>query len=294
MSKEELSNEQLVIRIKAGIDVAENTLRLWQQNQGFIAKIAMKYRAYEDIEDLKQEGYFGLCRAVDGFNPDEGVPFINYAAYWIRQSIQRYVENCGAVVRIPVHARNRIGEYKKFCMEFEKHYGRKPADWETCHYLRVSEEKLASVKDAAQMVQIGSLDSPVKGLEDGELTVGDTVASNDNLEDSLLDEIQRQQLEEMLWPMVYELPEQQAQVIRLRYQEGLTLKETGERLGYCPNRVRTEQVNALRELRRPSRARYLRPFRYDEVYNKAIKGCGVGRFNETWTSSTEYAALSLE
>ena len=31
-----MTNEQIVIRIKAGIDVAENMLALWENNQGII------------------------------------------------------------------------------------------------------------------------------------------------------------------------------------------------------------------------------------------------------------------
>ena len=37
-----MTNEELVIRIKNGIDEAENMLALWQQNSMFIGKIAQK------------------------------------------------------------------------------------------------------------------------------------------------------------------------------------------------------------------------------------------------------------
>ena len=59
--------------------------------------MAKNYQAFEDIEDLKQEGYIGLCRAVDEYKPQEGVAFMTYAGYWIRQQMQRYVENCSSV-----------------------------------------------------------------------------------------------------------------------------------------------------------------------------------------------------
>ena len=41
-----MTNEQLVIRIKAGIDVSDNMLQLWEQNRGFIATIAKKFCGY--------------------------------------------------------------------------------------------------------------------------------------------------------------------------------------------------------------------------------------------------------
>ena len=91
VNRERLTNEQLVTLIRAGENEADNMLKLWQQNQGYIGKIAMSYQAYEDIEDLKQQGYIGLCHAVNSYRPDEGVLFMSYAAFWIRQSMQRYI-----------------------------------------------------------------------------------------------------------------------------------------------------------------------------------------------------------
>lgn len=57
------------------------------------------------MEDLKQHEYIGLCNAVDGYNLEEGVAFPTYAGFWIRQSIQRYIDEYGSVVRLPVDLR---------------------------------------------------------------------------------------------------------------------------------------------------------------------------------------------
>ncbi|GAB5615692.1 hypothetical protein JCM31739_05170 [Faecalimonas canis] len=51
-----MENEQLVARIKSGIDTAENMLALWRQNKGFIHQMAVKYSNYA--------GVFGVCRGV--------------------------------------------------------------------------------------------------------------------------------------------------------------------------------------------------------------------------------------
>lgn len=75
------TNEALVLKIKSGINVADNMLRLWQQNRGFIKKMANRYKGYEDVEDLEQQGYIGLDNAVGGYRPDENVSFITYAAF---------------------------------------------------------------------------------------------------------------------------------------------------------------------------------------------------------------------
>ena len=48
-----MTNEQLVARIRAGENEAKYMLCLWQQNQGFLHKIAVRYLGFAEIEDLK-------------------------------------------------------------------------------------------------------------------------------------------------------------------------------------------------------------------------------------------------
>lgn len=292
MSKGKCSNEQLVIRIKAGINVAENMLQLWQQNQGFVATIAKRFRGYEDMEDLMQQGYIGLCQAVDTYDPDEGVSFINYAAYWLRQNMQRYVMNCGCNVRIPVHANVRARKYMKICDAYEAKYGRKPTDRELERALGVSWNVLEDVKKSAAMLQIGSLDVPV-GEDNGSSMYDLLPGQEEDVEEAVTDRIQEEQLRETLWGMVDELPGQQSTVIRMRYQEGATLKETGEAAGLSVEQTRQLQNKALRSLREPRRAKKLAPFLDEEIRSMAFVGNGAEHFNRTWTSSTERAAIAL-
>ena len=67
-----MSNEQLVVLIQDGIDEAENMSLLWQQNEGFIGKLALIYAGQAEMEDLKQEGYLALCEAVRGYDVTRG------------------------------------------------------------------------------------------------------------------------------------------------------------------------------------------------------------------------------
>ena len=108
-----LTNEQLVLRIKAGENTAANMLQLWEQNKGFIYKIALKYQEYEEIDDLMQQGYLGLYDAIDNYDPSQGVKFITYAGYWIKQSMTRYIDNYSSAVRISVPEQEHIRNYKK-------------------------------------------------------------------------------------------------------------------------------------------------------------------------------------
>src|SRR5215207_7091164 len=57
-------------------------------------------RGVED-EDLEQVACLGLMKAVRGFRPDEGVPFIGFAVPTIRGEVKRYFRDCSWTVRIP-------------------------------------------------------------------------------------------------------------------------------------------------------------------------------------------------
>lgn len=284
-----MENEQLVARIKAGIDTAENMLALWQQNKGFVHQMAVKYSNYAEVEDLKQEAYFGLCKAVEHYNADMGVAFINYAALWIKQVMQRYIDNCGGVVRIPVGARGEILKYKKIANEYRKYYGYEPSDSEMRAFLSVSKGKLESIKKSVRMGQIQSLDEPISEEREGSLL--DTVSDRSDMEEDVIKRLDTAAMKKALWIAVDKLQPNQSQVIRERYAKRKTLQEVGAALGLSIGTVRQAEEKAIKTLRIPSRCRTFKAY-YEEYLSAApVHHVGVERFNRTWTSEVEQAAL---
>lgn len=112
-------------------------------------------------------------------------------------------------------------------------------------------------------------------------------------EEQTIEKIQHEQLSAVLWPLVDALPGQQPQVIRARYQEKRTLADIAREKGVTLDAIRQQEAKGLRELRKPSKSKLLRPFLPDDdrIYSRALQGNGVGSFNRTWTSSTERVAL---
>ena len=287
-----MENEELVVRIKAGIDTADNMLALWQQNKAMICKIARKYSAYADIEDLQQEGYLALYPAIDGFNPVNGNKFLSYATTVIDQRLRRYISDSGSPVRIPEHERVKIYEYKKMVNAFQTYLNRKPTRQETAHNMGLSDKAVRELEKSVRMGQIASLDTPLTD-EGGTDTLIDMIPDENNAMSDVIDDMQQEELKAVIWEVVDSLPGKQGAVIRARFQRGQTLKETGAELGVTLERVRTVQNEGLRGLRRGHRARVLREYYEGDVYNAALHGSGVEHFNRTWTSSTERVAREL-
>ena len=88
-----MTNEQLARRIRAGENEAENMKTLWIQCKAFVAKMARKYSGYAEMDDLMQEGFLGLCDAVEHATRKRG-RVSSYAGFWIKQL-------CSAVLSVP-------------------------------------------------------------------------------------------------------------------------------------------------------------------------------------------------
>lgn len=286
-----MTNEQLVILIRNSVSPAELMLQLWQQNYGLIYKITNRYKSLDDIEDLLQEGFLGLYTAVQYYKADTGVPFVNYAALWIRQTIGRYVKSNGTV-RIPEHAGNQVRAYKRMISQWESEFGRKPTEWEICRYLDIAPGIVRQIEKDGQMGQIQSLDVPIGEEEDSSMY--DLVPGTSDLENDVVERVQQEQLRDEVWKAVDSLPEEQSAVIRMRYQHGCTLKEAGKALGINVSQAKTIESKAFRELRKPSRSMRLMPFLEDDIRSRAMSGNGVSSFQRSGMSSTEMAALWME
>ncbi len=285
-----MDNEQLVARIRAGEDVADNMLALWQNNRGIICMMARKYGPGTEREDLEQEGYIALCDAAGHYDAGEGVPFVNYAAYWIRSRMRRYVENCGGVVRIPVHAVESVRKYKRTVREFAALYGREPTDEETGALLGVSGEKLEEIKKTSQMGQIRSLEEPIQ-LDSSEVSLYDVIPSDEDVEDDVIRRLDAAAMSRELWEVVERLPGEQQRVVRARYVDGETMRTIGEREGMTVSQIKDKHDRALWSLLYSRSGKTFR--RYFEQYLSAapVHHVGVERFKSTWTSEVERAVI---
>lgn len=176
--------------------------------------------------------------------------------------------------------------------QFQKWYGREATDKEMSLLLQISLKQLEQLKKDIQMGQIQSLDSFVLQEDDG-ITIADLVSAADDVEETVIDRVQKEQLKEVLWEIVDDLGEDQASVIRARYQEKRTLKDIAEKNKCAIEWVRQIEKKAMKRLRIPSRTNKLKPFYDGVIFDQALKGNGVARFNATWTSSTERVALEM-
>lgn len=291
-----MTNEQLAVRIRAGENVGDNMAILYDQVKDFIHAMAYKYHGQGELEDLEQEGFLALYDAIDHYEADQGVKFLTYASHWIRQRMQKYIQNTGSPLRLSAGRQKAIRKYRKFCTEFQTEQGRKPTEAELCRSLWLTLEQLREIQYDACMTAVKSLDAPIKGAEGEEdTTLGELAAFAADPCEELLDRLEQEELCSVLWQCVDSLPGKQPDVIRSRYKDNMTMKQCGQFCGISEAEARKQQLKALRSLRTGKNAKLLYPFVLEDerIYSGALIGNGVERFNHTWTSSTERVALEL-
>ncbi|MBW4573772.1 MAG: RNA polymerase sigma factor SigF [Aphanothece sp. CMT-3BRIN-NPC111] len=203
-------------------------------NAGLVRQIAhrVSYQCAEPYEDLEQIGYFGLIRAIERFNPQQGCAFSSFAVPYIRGEILHFLRDKGSTVKIPRRWQELQKEGQKVGEELTATLGRAPKDAEMAQALRVSVQEWRESKAAAQNRLPLSLDATVGQMVDYPITLGDTLPDPHYQGLQHLEE-ERQDLEEAL----SQLEEKTQAAIELVFINELPRKEVAKRIGMSPMTV---------------------------------------------------------
>ena len=232
---------ELAKRVAAGDDEAKK--QMVAANLRLVLHWARRYadRGVEMV-DLVQEGTFGLMRAVEKFDWERGFKFSSYATWWIRQSLQRAVQQHGRTIRIPLEVGEQLQRLEAATAELTGLFGRPPTDDELTEATGMTAAQRKNLEGIAGVT--ASLDQPANS--DSATVLGDLVAPDAR---NYFDEVDQTMLDDRLSEALGRLSDLQRDVIKMRFgldgSDPTSLQVTAERL----SKLRDKPVG-VRQVRR--------------------------------------------
>lgn len=223
--------------------------RLEEANLRLVVSLAKHYTGRGvQLMDLIQEGNMGLMRAAEKYDYTMENRFSTYASWWIKESMQRAIDQQSREIRVPVHVAENMKKVQKVSKELLQELGREPLPKEIAAMIPGKTED--DIKNILSYLQSPvSLETPVG--EEGENSLGDMVEDRTEAtpEEAMNTLVQKEEVSELL----ESLSDRERQVIKLRYglEDGKThtLEEIGSILSVTRERVRQIEARAMEKLR---------------------------------------------
>ncbi|OHB55943.1 MAG: hypothetical protein A2Y12_15260 [Planctomycetes bacterium GWF2_42_9] len=217
---------------------------LVRSNLRLVVSIAKRFATGKlSLGDLIEEGNLGLIRAVDSFDPEVGVRFSTYAAWWIKQTIKRALLQDSGPLSIPTYMVELVNQYRQVASELQKKLQDAPTVNQIAQEMKLPVKKIVAIKEIADSVHT-ALDSET---DSDSPTMQEKIpqVSSELPEDELANTEELKKVVKML----DKLPGRCGEILKLRFgidgREPLTLKQIGAKLGLTRERVRQIQQQAL-------------------------------------------------
>ena len=232
---------------------------LARANLRFVISVAKKYQNRGvALTDLIQEGNVGLVTAARKFDPEQGVKFISYAVWWIRQAILASLANHGRAVRVPLNRASDLARIFREKERLKQELNREPTSEELSGATDLTPELIESLQtlNAAEI----RLDAPIGDSEDSQLV--ERFISEEAAEPE--QDVESRLLTETVGVALTLLEARDAKVLRLYFglegEREHTLEEIGNMLGVTRERIRQLRDRALRRLREGGKGDALESF----------------------------------
>lgn len=257
---------------------SEFLMKLYNLHLGLFYKIASKFIGLMEMNDLMQECYIGLYKAVITYDSTRG-EIVKYISWTVHNHIYRAIQKNNGI-EAPEYMNILISKYYLLIDDLQ---GQKISDEYIAYKLGVSEETVSNIKKAISGRKCISIEEPIS--DDGG-TIEDVIADEFKLEESCIDDLFTKEIQERIIECINEAPGDDGKLLKDKYIIGKSYADIDRSKSVSRNKIKVEK--ALKRFKRDNQVK-LKPL-YDElIFSKSSNGFlnSVKRFNRTWESSVE-------
>ena len=237
--------------------------RLVTANLRFVISYVKKYQGHGlDLAELVAIGNEGLLKAVRKFDPDQGVKFISYAVWWVRQAVLKALAEQTRSIRVPLNQNSALLRMAKAEQILATKLKREPTDAELGAMINTDAE---TVRAQRQMTTSEtSLDAPVDKSDRDASTLGERFSVSDgrDIEEATDERLMRGFVKDAIQK---HLTIRERQILVMYYglddkNEPMTLERIGDLLGVTRERIRQIRERAFEKLRESTDGKSLAGF----------------------------------
>lgn len=221
----------------AQTELVENYTRL-------VESLAYRYsRGQSHHEDLVQVGMLGLLGAIRRFDTSFERRFEVFLVPTVVGEIKRYLRDKTWSVHVPRRIKELGPRIKNTTDALTNELERSPTIQELAMRLEVTEEEVLEAMEMGQSYNALSVDHSIEADKDGStVTLLDVMGQQDDNYELA----EKRMILEKVLPI---LSDREQEIIKSTFIEGLSQKETGEKIGLSQMHVSRLQRSAIKKLR---------------------------------------------
>ncbi|TDL95358.1 RNA polymerase sigma factor SigB [Macrococcus carouselicus] len=223
-------------------EMAQTTLV--EHYRKLVESLAYRYsKGQSHHEDLVQVGMVGLLGAINRFDVSFERKFEAFLVPTVIGEIKRYLRDKTWSVHVPRRIKEIGPKIKKATDELTNQLGRSPQIKEIANYLEVTDEEVLEAMEMGQSYNALSVDHSIEADKDGStVTLLDVMGQ----QEEGYDLTEKRMILTKILPI---LSEREREIIQCTFIEGLSQKETGEKVGLSQMHVSRLQRTAIKKLR---------------------------------------------
>lgn len=212
--------------------------------QKLVESLAYRYsKGQSHHEDLVQVGMVGLLGAINRFDVTFERKFEAFLVPTVIGEIKRYLRDKTWSVHVPRRIKEIGPKIKRATDELTNELGRSPKIIEIAQRIEATEEEVLEAMEMGQSYNALSVDHSIEADKDGStVTLLDVMG---NTEEGY-DLTEKRMILEKVLPI---LSDREREIIQCTFLDGLSQKETGEKIGLSQMHVSRLQRTAIKKLR---------------------------------------------